>query len=81
MIMGELSLDGTVRPIKGILPLAIEARRMGLKGMIVPSENASEAAIVNDLDIIGINTLIEAVEFLDGSKNIDPVLRKQGTFF
>lgn len=81
MIMGELSLDGTVRPIKGILPLAIEARRMGLKGMIVPLENASEAAIVNDLDIIGINTLIEAVEFLDGSKNIDPVFAETRDLF
>ena len=56
VIMGELALDGALRPIKGVLPIAIEARKKGLKGFILPTENASEASIVNNLDIIGVNT-------------------------
>jgi magnesium chelatase family protein len=72
MIMGELALDGKVRPIKGILPIAIEARRRGLKGMIVPKENAKEASIVNDLEIIGIETLSEALDHLEGVKKLRP---------
>lgn len=73
IIMGELALDGKLRPIKGALPIAIEARKKGFKGFILPSQNATEAAIVNDLDIIGVDHLIEAVEFLDGKRNISPL--------
>lgn len=73
VIMGELALDGTLRPIKGALPIAIEARKKGFKGFILPEENANEAAIVNDLDIIGVQNLIEAKEFLDGKRKIEPV--------
>lgn len=51
MIMGELSLDGSILPIKGVLPMAIKAREMGFKGMIVPVANATEAAVVNNIDI------------------------------
>ena len=61
VIMGELSLDGQLRPIKGVLPIAIEARRQGKKGFILPTENAPEAAIVNKLDVIGVETMQEAV--------------------
>nr|WP_236017474.1 YifB family Mg chelatase-like AAA ATPase [Roseivirga sp. E12] len=74
VIMGELALDGTLRPIKGALPIAIEARKKGFKGFILPEENANEAAIVNDLDIIGVQNLIEAKEFLDGKRKIEPVI-------
>jgi len=74
VIMGELALDGTLRPIKGALPIAIEARKQGFKGFILPYENANEAAIVNDLDIIGVHNLIEAMEFLNGSRPIEPVI-------
>lgn len=74
VIMGELALDGTLRPIKGALPIAIEARKKGFKGFILPEENANEAAIVNDLDIIGVQNLIEAKEFLDGKREIEPVI-------
>ena len=72
MLMGEIALDGTLRPIKGVLPIAIEARNAGLKGLILPVVNASEAAIVNNLDIIGVKTLLEAIEFLTGEKEVVP---------
>ncbi len=73
VIMGELALDGKLRPIKGVLPIAIEARNKGFKGFILPLENANEAAIVNNLDIIGVENLTEAIEFLDGTRNIEPI--------
>lgn len=73
VIMGELALDGKLRPIKGVLPIAIEARNKGFKGFILPQENANEAAIVNNLDIIGVDNLTEAIEFLDGSRDIEPM--------
>ena len=73
LIMGELALDGMVRPIKGVLPIAIEARKKGFKGFILPIENANEAAIVNDLDIIGVNNIMEAIAFLEGKQDIEPV--------
>ncbi len=73
IVMGELALDGNLRPIKGALPIAIEARKRGFKGFILPSQNATEAAIVNDLDVIGVDNLIEAVEFLDGKRDIAPL--------
>jgi magnesium chelatase family protein len=70
VIMGELSLDGVVRPIKGALPIAIEARKQGFKGFILPKENAREAAIVNNLDIIGVETLDEALHFFEDKSSI-----------
>lgn len=73
IIMGELSLDGILRPIKGALPIAIEARKQGFKGFILPKENASEAAIVDNIDIIGVETIQEAIEHLDGTSVITPV--------
>lgn len=73
MIMGELSLDGILRPIKGALPIAIEARKKEFKGFILPKENAPEAAIVNNLDVVGVETLHEAIDFLEGKKNVEPV--------
>lgn len=74
IIMGELALDGTLRPIKGALPIAIQARKKGFKGFILPEENANEAAIVNDLDVIGVKNLTEAIVFLEGKKEIEPVI-------
>lgn len=74
IIMGELSLDGNLRPIKGALPIAIEARKQGFKGFILPVENASEASIVNKIDIIGANTLEEAIKFLEGELQIEPLV-------
>ncbi|MBK7467656.1 MAG: YifB family Mg chelatase-like AAA ATPase [Saprospiraceae bacterium] len=74
MILGELSLDGGLRPIKGALPIAIQARKEKYKGIILPLENAKEAAIVNQLDVIGVENLTEAVEFVNGIKLIEPLV-------
>ncbi len=73
MMMGELSLDGGLRPIKGVLPIAIQARKEKLKGIIIPKINAKEAAIVNQLDVIGVENLAEAVEFVNGTREIKPM--------
>lgn len=73
IIMGELSLDGMLRPIKGVLPIAIEARKKGFKGFILPKENAKEASIVNNLDIIGVGNVDEAIKFLEGGLEIAPL--------
>ena len=71
VIMGELGLDGTLRPIKGVLPIAIEARSRHCKGIIVPAENAREAAIVNNLEVYGAHTLREVADFLGGTATIE----------
>ena len=72
VIMGELSLDGTVNPIKGVLPMAIKAKADGFKGIVIPKENAKEAAIVEGIDVIGVEDLSEVVDFLNGDKQIEP---------
>ena len=74
MIMGELSLDGTLLPIKGVLPMAILARKMGMKGFIVPAENATEAAVVNNLEVYGAHTLREVIDHLSGTLPIAPTV-------
>ncbi len=66
VIMGELALDGELRPIKGALPIAIEARKNGFKGFILPKENATEAAIVDGLEVIGVENIKEAIQHLEG---------------
>ena len=66
VIMGELSLDGSVLPIRGALPMAIMARELGMKGIIVPKANVTEAAVVNNLDVYGVNSLAEVTDFLNG---------------
>lgn len=73
LMMGELALDGLLRPIKGVLPIAIEARKQGFKGFILPKENATEAAIVNNLDVIAVESLQEAIDFLEGNLVIAPM--------
>lgn len=73
IIMGELSLDGELRPIKGVLPISIEARKNKFKGFVLPKENAREAAIVSDLDIIGVENINEAVDFFEGKLDIEPL--------
>jgi len=74
IIMGELSLDGSLQPIKGALPIAIEARDNGYKGFILPEANAREAAIVNDLEVYGVETLNEVIQFLEGSLHLEPIV-------
>lgn len=70
IIMGELSLDGSLRPIKGALPIAIQARKEGFKGFILPKSNAREAAIVNDLEVYGVEHISEVIGFLDDRKTL-----------
>jgi len=73
LIMGELSLDGSVKAIKGALPIAIEARKQGFKGFILPKVNAQEAAIVEDLDIYGVDNILEVINFFNGTQDLDKV--------
>ena len=72
LIMGELSLDGNLNPIKGALPIAISARENGFKGFVLPQENAKEAAIVDNIDIIGVTHLKEVVDFFNEDLIIEP---------
>lgn len=74
IIMGELSLDGGLRPIKGALPIAIEARKKGFKAFILPRQNAREAAVVNDLDVYGVESMAEAIAFLSGEMELEPTI-------
>lgn len=75
MIVGELSLDGNVKPMKGILPIAIRAKEEGFQGVILPKEHAQEAAMVDGLEVIPVQTLREAVDFLNDDLEILPVQR------
>ncbi len=72
IIMGELALDGAVRPIRGALPIAIKAREMGFRGFLLPRENAREAAIVEDLDIYGVENIGEVIRFFNGEEQLTP---------
>lgn len=74
LIMGELSLDGTLLPVKGVLPMAIMARSSHLKGMIVPQANATEAAVVNNLEVYGMDNLRQVVDFLQGTATVEPTV-------
>ncbi len=73
IIMGELALDGALRPIRGALPIAIQARKEGYKGIILPHQNAKEAAIVNELDVYGVKNLVESIKILNGEGGIPPL--------
>lgn len=74
IIMGELSLDGSLQPIKGALPIAIEARKHGFKGFFLPQQNAREAAIVDSLDVYGISNIKEVIDFFTGEATLQPVV-------
>ena len=71
MLLGELSLDGTLRKIKGALPIAVEAKRAGVKHLLLPKDSAEEAAIVDDIEVYGFSTLAEVVRFLNGESEIN----------
>lgn len=80
LIMGELSLDGSLQPIKGALPIAIKAREEGFKGFILPQQNAEEAAIVDGLEVFGIDEIMEVINFFNEGKELAPTIvdtRKQ----
>lgn len=74
MLMGELSLDGSLQPIKGVLPIAIKAREEGFKGLILPKANAREAAVVNNLAVYGAENIKEVLEFIAGKYEIQPTV-------
>ena len=73
IIMGELSLDGSLQPIKGALPIAIQARAEKYKGLILPKENAREAGLVNNLDVYGVSNIQEVINFFEGREELKPV--------
>ena len=81
IFVGELSLDGKINKINGVLPICIEARRLGIEKVIVPFENSNEAAIVEGIDVIGVKTLTEVVEYLNGVINIEPNKVDVKTYF
>ena len=74
VMMGELSLDGGLRPIKGVLPIAIQAKEDGFKGFILPERNAREAAVVDDLKVFGVKNIGEVIEFLNGKKELEQTI-------
>jgi len=81
VIMGEITLEGKVRPIKGALSIAIEARRKKFKGLVLPKENADEAAIVDHLDVIGVDSLEESIDFFSNRIKIEPVKKDTREIF
>ncbi len=72
IIMGELSLDGSLRPIKGALPITIQAKNEGFKGIILPKANADEAAVVNDINVYGVDNILDVIQFLNNEINLTP---------
>jgi len=74
LIMGELSLDGSLQPIKGALPIAIKAREENYKGFILPSQNAREAAIVDGLEVYGVDNISQVIEFFNEEKILEPTI-------
>lgn len=73
VIMGELSLDGSLNPIKGVLPIAIRAMQDGFRGLILPTANAKEASVVEDIEVYGVNNIKEVISFLNGASNLQPI--------
>ena len=68
LVMGELSLDGSIKAIKGVLPMAIKAKEMGLKGVIIPKENQDEAQFISELDVIAVSHLSELISMINGNQ-------------
>jgi magnesium chelatase family protein len=73
VLIGELSLDGSLQPVKGALPIALRARDEGFKGLILPGRNAREAAVVGGLDVYGMDNISEVVDFFNGTRRVEPV--------
>lgn len=74
LMMGELSLDGTILPVKGVLPIAIKAREAGFKGIILPKKNGREAAVVNNLEVYSVDNIKDVINFLNGDIQLEPTL-------
>ncbi|HFB62208.1 MAG TPA: ATP-binding protein, partial [Bacteroidetes bacterium] len=81
VVMGELSLDGAIKPIRGALPIALVAKKAGFKGVIVPAENAPEAAIVEGVEVYGARHLLEVCAFLDDEKPLEKFSANRETVF
>jgi len=81
VFIGELSLDGKINKVNGILPMCIEAKRLGIKKIIIPEENSKEAAVVSDIDILPAKTLIELIAHLNGVESLRPVTADTMEFF
>ena len=73
MLMGELSLDGTLQPIRGALPIAVQAKKNGFRGIILPEANSMEAAVVNGLEVYGMDSIRDVVRFLNGEMQCEPL--------
>ena len=80
IIMGELSLDGGLQPLKGILPIALQAAEEGFKGIILPKQNAQEAAITNNLDVYGVTNIKEVIDFFDQDKPLCQLQKKMQNY-
>ncbi|MBR2882570.1 MAG: YifB family Mg chelatase-like AAA ATPase, partial [Prevotella sp.] len=74
MLIGELGLDGRLQPVRGALPIAIKARAEKFKGLIVPKQNIREAAVVNNIDVYGVDSIMEVINFFNGSGNLQPTV-------
>lgn len=74
LLIGELSLDGSLQPVKGALPIAIAARAQGFEGFILPKQNAREAAVVNNLQVYGVDNITEVIDFFNGKKELVPTI-------
>ena len=74
MLVGELGLDGRLQPVRGALPIAIRARKEKFKGLIVPRQNIREAAVVNQLEVYGMETLLDVIKFLNGDTSYEPTV-------
>jgi len=81
LLTGELSLDGTVKPVRGVLPMTLRARAEGFRGMIVPAENAPEAAVVNGIDVYGVTSLEEVISYMNGESDPQPLKVDMKTLF
>lgn len=73
IIMGELSLDGSLRPVKGVLPIALKAKTEGFRGVIIPADNVREAAVVDGIEVYGLETLLDVVRFLNDQQQFEPM--------
>ena len=74
LIMGELSLDGSLQPIKGALPIAIKAKEEGYKGFILPIQNVKEAAIVDGLEVYGVQTIKQVIDYFDKGESLEQTI-------
>jgi magnesium chelatase family protein len=81
VILGELSLDGTLRKIKGSLPIAVEAKKQGVRRILLPAESTKEASIVDGIDVYGFKSLEEVVHFLNGENNLQPISTSRDELF